>query len=640
MIRSARPPPARRSARIWPRNRPGRSSPSRIARQPSAGIFLDHGLHIGQRLVAADVEGAEGHRLRAGGIQHRAVQRELVAGARQALADHELQFGAEQADAGAAGVVDMRQVDGEPGIDHQFDRLAVLGDAGHVAQRRILRLAAGAEPDPLGIGRFDLRRRADIDRARGAVDDDGIAGIGDAGRVRHFADRGDAERARHDRDVGIGGAFLQHQPAQPLAVVVEQRRRSHRARDQDGVVGQMLARGRVILPDQLPHQPVAEILQVVQAVAQIGIGGAQHAGAGVGLHALDGGLRGQAGGDRLVQLVRPALVVGEHPVGFQHVAVLAALGDVAALQHAVEIGAQLGQRGVQPLDFLRQVLGDVVVDDDARLVQHDMAERDAVGQDRAGLVQRMPRRGLGAGLRQRGQFARGDHLRQHHRGGLQRLDLFLDIGALGAVLHHQHAERIAGAQDRHAEEGVVDFLAGLRAEREGGVALRVVQVERRRLAGDEADQALMGAQHGAMHGVAVEAFGGVELQRVVDAQHIDRADLGHHVGGDQHHDLVQSLLGRDLLRHGFAEPSQQDAGASRRAPHVLISLREASPTGRREPAVNSSKTTILYIRRRREPCNTGRIRITKTVAQFAAAHPAGRIANWGLFCQAKRLPAA
>jgi len=132
-----------------------------------------------------------------------------------------------------------------------------------------------------------------------------------------------------------------------------------------------------------------------------------------------------------------------------------------------------------------------------------MAERDAVGQDRAGLVQRMPRGGFGAGLRQRRQFARGDHLGQHHRGGLQRLDLFLDVGALGAVLHHQHAERIAGAQNRDAEERVIDFFAGLRAERERRMALRVAQIERRRLAGDQADQALMRAQHGPVHGVAV-----------------------------------------------------------------------------------------------------------------------------------------
>ena len=49
-------------------------------------------------------------------------------------------------------------------------------------------------------------------------------------RVRHLADRGNADRPRHDRDVGVGGAFLQHQPAQPLAIVVEQRRGPHRAR--------------------------------------------------------------------------------------------------------------------------------------------------------------------------------------------------------------------------------------------------------------------------------------------------------------------------------------------------------------------------------------------------------------------------
>jgi hypothetical protein len=34
-----------------------------------------------------------------------------------------------------------------------------------------------------------------------------------------------------------------------------------------------------------------------------------------------------------------------------------------------------------------------------------------------------------------------------------------------------------------------------------------------------------------------------------------------------------------LLRHGFAEPSQQDAGTSRRAPHVPKSS-SMSPTNR------------------------------------------------------------
>ena len=78
----------------------------------------------------------------------------------------------------------------------------------------------------------------------------------------------------------------------------------------------------------------------MQPLAQIGVGDAQHAGAGVGLHALDAGLGGQAGDHRLAQPVQPALVVREHAVGVEHVAVLAAVGDIAALQHEVEIGAQ------------------------------------------------------------------------------------------------------------------------------------------------------------------------------------------------------------------------------------------------------------------------------------------------------------
>ena len=86
---------------------------------------------------------------------------------------------------------------------------------------------------------------------------------------------------------------------------------------------------------------------------------------------------------------------------------------------------------------------------------------------------------------------------------------FLGVPVLRAVLHHQHAERVAGAQDRHAEEGVVDFFAGFRPEREGRVGLRLRQVDRVGLAGDQADQALVGFQHGLVDGLAVQTFGGV-----------------------------------------------------------------------------------------------------------------------------------
>jgi hypothetical protein len=132
----------------------------------------------------------------------------------------------------------------------------------------------------------------------------------------------------------------------------------------------------------------------------------------------------------------------------------------------------------------------------------------------------------------------------------------LGIGAPRAVLHDQHAERIAGAQHRHAEEGVVDLLAGLRPIGERRVVLRFRQVDRVGLARHQADQALVRTQHGLVHGLLLEALGGVELERAVHAQHVDGADLRNHVGGDQHHDLVQAVLRADLLRHDLAEPAQ------------------------------------------------------------------------------------
>ena len=101
------------------------------------------------------------------------------------------------------------------------------------------------------------------------------------------------------------------------------------------------------------------------------------------------------------------------------------------------------------------------------------------------------------------------------------------------------------------------------------MALRVGEVQRVGFAGDETDQALVGLHHRLVDGFAVQTFGGVEFQRAVVAQHIGGAHLGDHVGRDQHDDLVEPFLRRDLLRHDFAETSQQDAWSSRSAPHVL-----------------------------------------------------------------------
>ena len=73
-----------------------------------------------------------------------------------------------------------------------------------------------------------------------------------------------------------------------------------------------------------------------------------------------------------------------------------------------------------------------------------------------------------------------------------------------------------------------------------------------------------------MDGLAVQAFGGKEFEPAVGAQHIDRADLGHHIGGDVDDDLVEPRLGADRLRHDLAQPAQQQTRSAESAIHVII----------------------------------------------------------------------
>ena len=84
------------------------------------------------------------------------------------------------------------------------------------------------------------------------------------------------------------------------------------------------------------QQPVGQIVEIALALAPIGIVLAQHARARGVLHALDGGFRRQAAFDRFAQAPVPALVVGEHAVGFEHVAMLAGARQMLVLEHLVE----------------------------------------------------------------------------------------------------------------------------------------------------------------------------------------------------------------------------------------------------------------------------------------------------------------
>ena len=183
-------------------------------------------------------------------------------------------------------------------------------------------------------------------------------------------------------------------PRRRRAVVVEQIGRAHGARDQHGVVRQLgrLApplRGR---PDRMRSRRSDSSSRSLQPLVPVGVGLAQHARAGVVLHPLDGGLGRHAAPDRLVHAAQPAAVVGEHAVGLEHLAVLAGGGQLALLQHLVDGGLQLRDGGLQAAVLLVGVLGLELGDDHARLVQHDMPQRQAL-RTATGRARRGRRRG-------------------------------------------------------------------------------------------------------------------------------------------------------------------------------------------------------------------------------------------------------
>ena len=408
------------------------------------------------------------------------------------------------------------------------------------------------------------------------IDDGSVPRLDAFEHALDLADGGDAERARHDRHMARRAAFLEHEAAQTLAVVVEQLGRAHGAGDQDGVLRQVPRRRGDGAARQQPEQPVGEIVDVVQPLAGMRIDLAEHAGAGVVPHALHGGLCGQPGEQRFVQPPPPAMIVREHAERLEHLAMLAGTGEVAALQHVVDHAGQLFDRLRQAATLEFDILGDQAGDDDARLVQHHMAERHAFGDGQPREARGELAAGLGADLLGDAEAARGDHLGEHHGGGLQRLDLLVAILTLGAVLHRKHADRVAAAQDRHAAERVIDLLAGLRPVGKGRVMLGVRELQRLGLLGDQADQTLAGLQMGVVNRQRVQAFGGEQLERTVAAAQIERAHLGHHVGGDQHHHLVEPDLRALALRHHLAQASQQQ---SRRANGRSRHGNQSSPTG-------------------------------------------------------------
>ena len=114
---------------------------------------------------------------------------------------------------------------------------------------------------------------------------------------------------------------------------------------------------------------VGEILQVAQPLADIGIGRLAEPCTHIVETTLHARLGGEARPDRFADALEPAAIVDEHAEGFQDLALLARL-HVVRLEHAVDILAHAMCGFLEALQLLADILGDHLLDRDARLVQH------------------------------------------------------------------------------------------------------------------------------------------------------------------------------------------------------------------------------------------------------------------------------
>ena len=237
---------------------------------------------------------------------------------------------------------------------------------------------------------------------------------------------------------------------------------------------------------------------------------------------------------------------------------LAGRAELGLLGHRVDLLAHLAEGRIDALALGLDVVGDGMLDDDSRLVEHRFPARHSGDQLEAAEPERS-RAAQAAAAGAVDQPGGGDHLRQHHRDGLKRLDLDLFVTARLGVLDGKHADRAFEANDRNAGKAVEALLAGFGPIGEGRVIGGFGEVEDAAFGGDRADQALAHAEPGHVDRFLAQAVGREQLELVV-AQKVDGADLALHRLGDQVDDLVELGLRAAAARHDLMQARQDFAG--------------------------------------------------------------------------------
>ena len=309
---------------------------------------------------------------------------------------------------------------------------------------------------------------------------------------------------------------------------------------------------------QLPQQPVGEIVEIVHPLAQIGVGHVQHARAHVALHLLDRRLGGQAVAHR------PPPAGAPSPGRWRTCGRLPAPRGARPRRRHRGATACRRSKAAASRAPRRAARSSVSVSSLKRLVTTMRGSCSTTWPSPMPSLSGRPVKLTG---RDRSSSSPGRVSRARSPVAIISAITMAVVSSASTsssrycrmrpVLHDEHAERAPGAQHRHAEEGIVDLLARLRQVGEGRMLLRIGEVERPRARRDRADEALAEPQLRQVDRAGVEALGGVEFEHGVGAQHIERADLGDHVGAIWRTIWSSRSCGSSGFRHELAQPSQQ-----------------------------------------------------------------------------------
>jgi hypothetical protein len=213
---------------------------------------------------------------------------------------------------------------------------------------------------------------ADHDATSVAVDEDLVAFVDDVANVGEAADDRHTHGSRDDCHVRGQRPFLEQHRLQPAPVIFEELGGAKIARDEDGVLLEAGLGGGAHSSRNDPKQPVRQILKIVHPLLEQGIVDLAHPSARSLLHALDRGFGGKTGIDRLVDPSRPALVIGEHPVGLEDLPVLAG-SELGLPGHVVDLFAHLAEGPVDTVALRLDVIGNRMLDDHSRFVEYGPA---------------------------------------------------------------------------------------------------------------------------------------------------------------------------------------------------------------------------------------------------------------------------